>query len=111
MAFARTLTKFTDLPNVQANVVLLRITTKVNELIIHIYPIMYIFIISLPIRLFVGTTKYSNTCQCCVGTNYDAKNVVLTCEDGYTFQQSIQVPSACTCQSCSDQQNVFGVNP
>ncbi|XP_065200216.1 hemocytin isoform X2 [Planococcus citri] len=57
------------------------------------------------------TTKYSSTCQCCVGTNYDAKNVVLTCEDGYTFEQGIQVPSACSCQSCADQQKVYGVNP
>lgn len=46
------------------------------------------------------TFKQRRECQCCSVGSYDDINVKLMCDDGYSVEVLISVPSMCTCQPC-----------
>ncbi|KAG4071830.1 hypothetical protein HA402_005991 [Bradysia odoriphaga] len=46
------------------------------------------------------TFKQKRECECCSVARYDEINVKLVCDDGYSTEVLISVPSQCSCQPC-----------
>lgn len=53
--------------------------------------------------MFSETIKHDSKCQCCQPIRFDKLSVTLQCKDGYQYQKSIKVPSACSCTACGGE--------
>lgn len=49
------------------------------------------------------TIKHDSKCQCCQPIRFDKLSVVLQCNDGYQYNKSVPVPSACSCTACGGE--------
>ncbi|VVC41699.1 Hypothetical protein CINCED_3A025143 [Cinara cedri] len=49
------------------------------------------------------TIKHDSKCQCCQPIRYDNLSVTLECKDGYRYEKSVSVPSACSCTACGGE--------
>ncbi|GLH02043.1 Hemocytin [Gryllus bimaculatus] len=49
-----------------------------------------------------GLDTYVNSCNCCQPASLTPVNVSMQCADGYKYNKTIKVPSACKCLECRE---------
>uniref|UniRef100_A0A1B6IUV8 CTCK domain-containing protein n=1 Tax=Homalodisca liturata TaxID=320908 RepID=A0A1B6IUV8_9HEMI len=51
--------------------------------------------------------QHDSRCQCCQALQYDTVTVRLLCEDGFTTDKVVSVPSHCGCEACAESAAPF----